>query len=303
MRVLIYFSLILLFTTVPSFAWWENGHILVAQIAKLDLLNHHPEVYSYAERIALYLSDYTFDMSTTFIEAAVWADDIKGTRWSFWNNWHFINHPYDPQGMFESSLKPENSSWAINQTLNVLMNPSSFANITVEKSMMLRMMMHIIGDMHQPLHNVEYFSPKYPNGDQGGNLIQVKFKGKKQNLHAFWDSLGGELPEFTRPLNQTSLSFFEEFSLGLMSQYPRDALADYLESEDPNLWTVQAFMEAVQFAYNPISSDQNLSVEYQQAAYNISRRLITLGGYRLSDMLYRALENQIPAPGKEELII
>ena len=62
-------------------------------------------------------------------------------------------------------------------------------------------------------------------------------------------------------------------------------------------------MEAVQFAYNPISSDQNLSVEYQQAMYNISRKLITLGGYRLSDMIYRVLENKLPAPGKEELII
>jgi len=148
---------VLLSLTIVN-AWWENGHMIVANIAKLDLLANHPEVYPYAENMALLIAPFTFNLSNSFIESAVWADDIKNVGWNFWDNWHFTNRPYDPSGEYFQPDEESDSLWGINQTLTVLMSNSSLANITMEKSMMLRLLMHIVGDMHQPLHNAEYYS-------------------------------------------------------------------------------------------------------------------------------------------------
>src|SRR5437667_103063 len=48
---------------------------------------------------------------------------------------------------------------------------------------------HLVGDIHQPLHNVAYFSsaPAFVQGDRGGNKFGVRADGRKWNLHAFWD--------------------------------------------------------------------------------------------------------------------
>ena len=57
--------------------------------------------------------------------------------------------------------------------------------------MFLRMIIHIIGDIHQPLHNSNYFNRTFNNsvGDMGGNLINVtRLDGIVMNLHAYWDS-------------------------------------------------------------------------------------------------------------------
>ena len=53
---------------------------------------------------------------------------------------------------------------------------------------MMRIIIHVIGDIHQPLHSSTYFDDNFPDGDRGGNLIQVTFNNKKWNWHALWDS-------------------------------------------------------------------------------------------------------------------
>jgi len=286
----------------PSLSWWENGHMLVAQIAKLDLLQNNPEVYPYAEQTALLVTNYTFGLSTSFIEAAVWADDIKNIGWNFWDNWHFIDRPYDPSGLFVPTDVEDTSPWAINQTLTVLTsNVSNAANLTLEKSMMLRMMMHIIGDMHQPLHNAEYYSALYVDGDLGGNLINVTWDGEATELHAFWDSIAETLPTYTRPLNESSLQFFENYGVGLMQEFPRSAFAVELAIDDPQTWTNQVFLQAVEYAYELLPSDFILTTTYQQTTYEVCRRNIALAGYRLSDKIVEALGNQTVPAGEAEI--
>jgi len=281
---------------IPGLSWWENGHMLVAQVAKLDLLQNHPEVYPYAEDTALLLAPFTFNLSTSFIESAVWPDDIKRTGWNFWDDWHFLDRPYDPSGEFSPQNDGEaNSPWGINQTLTVLMDNVSYANITIEKSMMIRMLMHLVGDMHQPLHNTEYYSIEFPDGDQGGNLINVTlWDGEQTELHYFWDSIAEELGTYNRPLNQSSFEFFEEYGLGLMKDFPRSIFVDELNITDPVGWSWGVHLQAVEYAYNLLPSTFVITKDYQTIAYQVCRNNLALAGYRLSDMIWYALGNQIP---------
>jgi hypothetical protein len=292
MKSLVFFALCI----ATTLAWWQNGHMLTAQVAKLDLLQRHPEVYPYAEDMALLIAPFTFNLSNSFIESAVWADDIKNLGWGFWSPWHFINRGYDPSGEFYDAESESDSPWAINQTVVVLTNNLSLANVTLEKSIMLRMMIHIIGDMHQPLHNAEFYSELFPTGDQGGNLINVTWEGEQTELHAFWDSVAEELGQtFDRPLNESSLQFFEQYGLGLMHDFPRSQFPTQLnETTAWNQWTFEVYEQAVTYAYDLLPADDDISSTYQKVAYQVCRANLALGGYRLADMIWYTLGNQIP---------
>ena len=57
------------------------------------------------------------------------------------------------------------------------------------KSFALRLLIHYVGDIHQPLHSTSRVDSKYPRGDAGGNLFHVPSKEGAKNLHAVWDSV------------------------------------------------------------------------------------------------------------------
>jgi hypothetical protein len=45
----------------------------------------------------------------------------------------------------------------------------------------LRFVIHLVGDLHQPLHVGD-------NGDRGGNDTRVRFFTRGSNMHRVWDS-------------------------------------------------------------------------------------------------------------------
>lgn len=62
-------------------------------------------------------------------------------------------------------------------------------NLTAEKAMFARYLIHVVGDIHQPLHSVSLYNSTFPSGDRGGNSLKVVLlNGTVQNLHAFWDA-------------------------------------------------------------------------------------------------------------------
>lgn len=58
-----------------------------------------------------------------------------------------------------------------------------------ERALFARYLVHLVGDIHQPLHSVALFNKTYKKGDMGGNLLKIKLKnGTVENFHSFWDS-------------------------------------------------------------------------------------------------------------------
>ena len=66
-----------------------------------------------------------------------------------------------------------------------------------EKSLLMRYLIHVLGDIHQPLHATTLINKQFPKGDLGGNLFLLNFKDGISNLHKLFDSgadkLGKEL--------------------------------------------------------------------------------------------------------------
>jgi len=75
----------------------------------------------------------------------------------------------------------------MNRTLYVLANDTG--NFTIQKALMVRFAIHLVGDIHQPLHNTAFYNGTLLQGDQGGNLINVTLlNGSETVLHSYYDA-------------------------------------------------------------------------------------------------------------------
>lgn len=82
---------------------------------------------------------------------------------------------------------------------------------TAERALFARYVVHLVGDIHQPLHSVALFNETYPKGDVGGNLLKVVLKnGTTSNFHSYWDAgayiLQNDSWAITRPMNLQNLT-------------------------------------------------------------------------------------------------
>ena len=57
------------------------------------------------------------------------------------------------------------------------------------KSLALRLLLHYMGDVHQPLHNVNRYTFERPKGDSGANAFVLKYRYGANNLHSLWDKV------------------------------------------------------------------------------------------------------------------
>jgi len=87
--------------------------------------------------------------------------------------WHYVNMPLDME--YENSKKNPKGDivFALKQSIKILKNPDSAIE---EKSFYLKFLIHLVGDIHQPLHTGKF-------EDRGGNDIKLTFLGKPTNAN------------------------------------------------------------------------------------------------------------------------
>lgn len=154
----------ILYFSQETMAWGPKGHIVVGEIAQMNLL---PEV---EEKIRK-----NFNIKN-LARVANWADEVKTKRGQ--KSWHYTNIASK-----SSVYKPERDcpdGHCVTEKIlffaNVLNNPGS----VLSRKEALKYLVHFVGDVHQPLHlgNKE---------DRGGNNIAVRYHNEETNLHALWD--------------------------------------------------------------------------------------------------------------------
>jgi len=152
----------------PAFAWGKTGHRVVAAIADTQLSGlaraHIRELLGGAESLD---------------EAATWPDDMRSAPEAFWQKtatpWHYVTL----NGITYDHAPPEGDALeALGHFRSVLQDPGASL---ADKQLALRFIVHLVGDLHQPLHVGKCC-------DRGGNDVKVSWFGKPTNLHAVWDS-------------------------------------------------------------------------------------------------------------------
>ena len=153
-----------------AFGWGATGHRVIAEIAA-----------GYASVEARLAVDEILGPET-LAEASTWPDFMRADPAEFWqetaNPWHYVTVP--PGRTYEDVGAPEQGDAvsALADFSQTLRDPEASVD---EKALALRFIVHIIADLHQPLH--------VGNGeDRGGNDFEITWFGERSNLHRAWDS-------------------------------------------------------------------------------------------------------------------
>jgi nuclease S1 len=112
----------------------------------------------------------------TLAAASTWADEIRTLRPAS-RPWHYITLQIDDPHPDPARADTPNAVTALDRQLAILSAPGSDRYAREEA---LKWVVHLMGDLHQPLHAGE-------RRDKGGNLMQVKVNRRTYALHAVWD--------------------------------------------------------------------------------------------------------------------
>lgn len=154
-------------TPSPAFAWGKTGHRAIGLIADAHLsglARAHVRDILGTESLA---------------DASTWPDEMRSNPSPFWqstaNPWHYVT----VGGFTYDEAPPEGDALSALQRFSAILRDANASR--ADRELALRFIVHIVGDLHQPLHAGR-------PGDRGGNDVKVKWFGRDTNLHAVWDS-------------------------------------------------------------------------------------------------------------------
>ena len=268
-------GLFCLLQSVTVFGWNALGHRLIAQIAYDHMTPHAIEVFNPYNRAM----DNVY-RPQSFINAAVWLDTLRYQEINWFASMHYIDVPFSDDG---SQLPPRqeiNAVWAIENAIHLLSNKYA---TNFDKGMALRVILHVVGDLHQPLHAATRVSTQFPKGDRGGNLLSLGRNPVAKNLHSYWDK-GAGLLITKRRLNPAQIS---KRAFNIEHRWPCQMNAVDL---NPTHWTDESHALAVNSAYKALPKDNRPDKKYQQLVKKLADQRIALAGCRLAALLNRISE-------------
>ncbi len=221
--------------STPANSWNARGHMTVAAIAweKMDaatkrraiaLVKLNPDYSLWMSRPGISSLPEAARDRIAFMEAATWPDDLKQRVCSgaptciidegytpadpdadqnigyrdrrLRRYWHFKNLPFSTDGTPTRPffrVNAETQIGALSQTLG------DTALSQDARSFNLVWLLHLVGDVHQPLHATARFTADDENGDSGGNGVIVckphparcVTRGRPDSLHGLWDDAIG----------------------------------------------------------------------------------------------------------------
>ena len=273
-------------------AWIAYQHLSPMARSRVDAaLQAHPD---YQKWIADLPADGDRGVEA-FLQASVWPDTIKNDP-RFYNdmradskatpplpgipdtamhqNWHYIDYAIETHGSKGFPMEEPNAVSAVAVVIADLSNPLN-----------LSWMIHLTGDLHQPLHSVSRFSGHHHGqngsvdiGDQGGNLFLID--DPAHNLHSLWDGV----------LDNVS-SRADLIAIGRTLTAP----ADLVVRLDTKAWVSESVQLAKSVVY-PLGEDVDgeappkPSANYKQKMMDVSKQQIALAGYRLAAILNDRLQ-------------
>jgi hypothetical protein len=258
-------------------AWNAEGHMVVSQIA----YNHlDASVKTQCDVLIAAPLTYASSQSSSFVTAAVWADDFRTQLGSAL--WHYIDLPFSVDNTSTNGFSPANSNVvaAINQCMaTFLSNDPS----TTNRAMALRYLLHFVGDIHQPLHCSTELTAEDTNGDAGGNTFFLT-NAAWSNLHSLWDSGGGWLTNSaSRPLSGLNQSRLDAKIAAAEAIYPY--VRNTGSIPNPMSWALEGRNLSMNVAYIGVTQNTTPSPAYLNTAQSTAQERLALGGHRLADLL------------------
>jgi S1/P1 Nuclease len=275
-----------------ALAWGDEGHKIVALIAYQHLA---PSVQAEVDHMLSADPDHLTDPDIT--SAATWADKYRDSdrnstkkRYQLTQEWHFVDIEIDSPDLSTACFgrpaasTPANSGPAkacVVDRIGAFQDElKNLPQADPEKVIALKFLLHLVGDVHQPLHAADH-------QDRGGNQVKVLFGNRKVGtaLHSFWDTEivkrnGTDPAIVARTLDQV-----------------HGARCDGWMSGTPSDWALESFGIAKEAVYKlgDETTDAKgdpayrLSGVYQTQAMEIAGEQLEKAGCRLAMLLTQSL--------------
>ena len=206
------------------------------------------------------------------------------------NQWHYEDEPYVKPDFKGKFMQPENVNitFSINQMRKALLNKNSERmNQDMIHSFAWRYLIHLVGDIHQPLHTSTLYSKDFENGDLRGHRFNVSFAENPEiyELHKLLDSCFNLYPFFNSPLSEDDWKLLGEISKNLTAEYPREYFSERLKLTEAVDWKKESHAISESFVYAGINPNEVPSVDYVKKGREMVMQQLTIGGYRLADLI------------------
>ncbi len=238
-------------------AWWgPTGHRVVGEIASKYLTgkarNAIREILG-TESIAI---------------SSNWADFVKSdTSLNYLSPWHYVNIKAGlSNSEFNSWLKKDTITDAYTK-LNFLIAELKNKQLSLEKKQKyLKLLIHIVGDIHQPLHvgRLE---------DQGGNRIKVQWFNEPANLHSVWDEKLIEMQKLS----------YTEYTLAI--NHSTKTQRKNWQQQPLEQWLYESYQLAEKIYGSITQPDQKIGFRYNFDFIEIVNQQLLKGGIHLAGLL------------------
>lgn len=199
-------------------------------------------------------------------ETSTWPDVMRSDPDVYWKKttppWHYVSVP-DGKSYIDVIAPPQGDAFTALKGFRAdLLNPQS---TQAQKRRAISFIVHIIGDLHQPLH--------VGNGtDRGGNDVKVKFFWEDTNLHSVWDS---------GLIDSQELSY-SEFTAWLLPTISGDDINNWHQT-DPLVWMNES--QAIRMNIYPEEENASLSWDYRYQHVPTVKMRLKQAGVRIAHYL------------------
>jgi hypothetical protein len=302
-RSTLVFALALL-ASLPAAAWDRTGHLVVARIAwqqlspaarsaAAELLASAPDDAGLRQLLPERSSSESEAQAEHFQRAAYWPDIVRDEAFPsrrdtyHHGDWHWINHFFEQRGTDRAAyeLTDRPPVGRIVEQLEILVPAVGDATLpAAERAIDLAWVLHLGGDIHQPLHATARVTPTEPEGDRGGNLFALD---GDHDLHSFWDGI----------LSSSNFHWFfwsedayvRRIAASITAEHPPSEYGERIDNLDFSSWARESFEISMARVYE-LEPGERPPASYQRQAVEIARERIALAGYRLARVLESRLD-------------
>ena len=237
------------FSVAEVFGWGATGHRATGLIAE-QYLNAKAK-----KRIALILEQESVAMVST------WMDEIRSdSTYNYTTDWHYTTIP-DGKRYEDVEANPDGK---VVMMIEKIVKELKSRKLTAKQEReYLKMLIHMVGDIHQPLHVGK-------PGDKGGNDVKVKWFRSESNLHRVWDS---------EMIDDSKLSYTE---LAQSLVKPAKATLAKWQSASVRDWALES--TSYRHQVYDIGSG-NLSYQYGFKYFSVAKQRMLQAGVRLGALL------------------
>ncbi|AMR32736.1 hypothetical protein A0256_15545 [Mucilaginibacter sp. PAMC 26640] len=235
-------------------SWSVTGHKTVAQIAENHLSARANSC------IKLLAGKHSLGSVSS------WADEVKNQpQYKNTGPWHYISVPPNLGfAAFERAVKNDKADNIYNALLKNEAILTAATSDLQARSTALKFIVHLVGDIHQPMHVTRI------GADRGGNNIQLQYDGKGTNLHQVYDS--GLLNHQAVPYQDLAAKLDNGTS-------PKPTLTDPVMH-----WLFESYQISNK-VYAEVGSKKTLTDAYYQSHIAVVNQRLQLAGLRLANLL------------------